>query len=228
MIAVLKNKAKTPAQDRLLKVVKSDPAAVADLLKNAMVDFKPAAKNVLPKNYITNVSVGKSGNTLKSTDAVKLAKDVQPARAAKKIVHYAPLLERKWLGDFAPKENTSKIVSTITSDAHKSSFLKPSSFHPPANSKTTSTTTSDTPNGSVWVPSSFHWSVNSKTALTTAFDAPKKFAIVPASNGSQTWQSKSSHSDIIKKGSNVLVQNRLKINDNSKIIGGKWLSFDLI
>lgn len=182
MVAVLKNKSKTPAQDRLLKIVKNDPAAVNDLPKNPMVDFKPAAKNVLPKSYSSNASVVKSGDSLKSAGVAKFANDVQPAQVDGKIVHFAPLLEEnkiKWSNDSAPNEKVSKIVSTTASDASKTSVIAPASFH-------------------------------------------------LSGNGSQACQSRALYSDFIKKGHNAPAQNRFKINDNSKIIGGKWLSFDLI
>lgn len=173
---VQKDKLKTPAQDRLLKIKKTNPAAVADLLKNPTVDFKPAIKNVLPKNY-SSCAVVNSGNSLKLTaneTKVKFANAVQPAQAIGKTVSGADHTEEnkiKW-----SNENVSKIASTTTSDAPASALA---SFHLPG-------------------------------------------------NGSQPCQSKSLHSDIIKKVEDVQVQNRLKINDNSKIIGGEWLSFDLI
>lgn len=85
-------------------------------------------------------------------------------------------------------------------------------------------------------PTTIKWSNNfienksiSKVG-TTIFDA-KKSVLFPSlfclpENGLQTCPSKL-ESHIIKKGHDVEVQNHLKINDNSKIIGGKWLLFDM-
>lgn len=180
---VQKGKTKTPAQDRLLKIVKNDrkavhwSTAVAELLKNHTVDLKPTVKNLLPKNYLA------SANSQKSSAVVKFTNDVKPAvQAVVGVVDCAKSTEPtqiKWPNDYARNENVSKIGPTMTTFNAQKSVLFPSSFHLPA-------------------------------------------------NGLQACQPKLQSNNIIKKGHDFQVQNRLKINDYSKIIGGKWLSFDLI
>lgn len=177
--AVQKVKSKTPAQDRLQKVVKVDPNAVTELLKSTTIDLKPIVKNVLPKNYLSahGQSVG-FVNSLKPSDIVKFVNDVKPRQAVGNVERAKPAEPAnkiKWSNDFIRNDSIGKIVSTTKFDAATKPALASSS-------------------------SSFH---------------------LPG-NGSQTCQSKL-QSDIIKKGHDFQVQNRLKINDNSKIIGGKWL-----
>lgn len=167
--AVQKGKTKTPAQDRLQKIVK-DRTAIAELLKNHTVDLKPTVKNVLPKNYYLH---HESSNSQKSNVVVKCTNIVKPAQAAVGIVDCAKpadTIQLKWSNDFVPNENVSKIGPT--------------------------------------------------TKKSVSFYLPE--------NGLQSCQPKLQPSDIIKKGHDFQVQNRLKINNNSKIIGGKWLSFDLV
>ena len=177
--AVQKGKSKTPAQDRLTKVVKIDRTAVNELLKNHTIDSKSTVKSVLPKNYVLNGAV----NSLKSN--IVVANDVKPAQASIGIVAQAKPAESnkiKWSNDFVRNGNFIEIVPT-TFDAKKSALYPSSLYY-------------------------FH------------------HHSLPG-NGLQTCQS-NLQSHIIKKGHDFQVQNRLKINDNSKIIGGKWLSFDLI
>lgn len=178
--AVQKGKLKTPAQDRLQKIVKIEPTAVTDLLK--LVNLNPTVKNVLPKKYWPPGHAPESVNSVKSNAVVKIANNVRPAQAfgnvnCAKLTQANQIEWPKLSNAFAPSENVSKIqATTITFDAAKS-FA--SLFHLPG-------------------------------------------------NGLQTCQLKSVQSDIIKKGHDFQVQNRLKINDNSKIIGGKSISIDFV
>lgn len=173
LYAVQKGKTKTPAQDRLQKIVKNDriaKIAVTELLKNHTIDLQPTEKNMLPKNYLPYGSV----NSLKSNVVVKFTNDVKPAQAVGIVDCKKPAeaTKIKWSNDFARNENVSKIGPTT-------------------------------------------------------FDAKKSVTFYLPENGLQTCQSKL-QSDVIKKGHDFQVHNRLKINEHSKIIGGKWLSFDLI
>lgn len=166
--AVQKSKSvkfKTPAQDRLKKIVKTDRTAVVKLLKDN-VNVQSTVKSVVTKKNLPHGSVNSQKlnvivngiNDVKSTAAVGIVSCAKPLEAAK----------FEWTNDFARNESVSKI-GAVAFDAKKS-------------------------------------------ALVPSFYIPET-GLLSCQMESEPY--------IIKKGHDVQAQHRLKINDTSKIIGGK-------
>lgn len=159
-------KFKTPAQDRLQKIVKKDRTAVVELL-NDMVDLKSTIKSVLPKQNFPH-GCGSSQKSKASGNGNGSTKDIKPSQAVVNCAKPHETANIGWTNYFGRNDGVSKIGTTA--------------FHA------------------------------KQSLLIPSFCLPE--------NGLQTCQSKS-ESNNIKKGHHVENQNRLKINDTSKIISGK-------